>query len=740
MANVANDGRNEAGSMANGGPDEAGDVTDEGRQSIFQSVVLHTPLNNAEHRTSEISVDRLIVRRGQPFKLTINLSRPFIPALGPLCITATTGEEASEEQGTLSLFSIPEDATNRSASAKAVWKAEPHWSATPLTGHMSLTITPPADTPIGQYTLRAKYSHEETVLAVLVVLFNTWCSDDWVFLPHEAERKEYVMTEQGVIYIGSGDYISSLHWNFGQFEADLIDVCLKILDINPKHLNNPAEDNSARCNPIYVGRLVSAMINSNDDSGVLKGSWASTFPFGVPPTHWSGSVEILRRWYQGHCQPVRYGQCWVFAGVMCTVMRLLGIPCRVVTNYESAHDTNGNLSIDVYHADYGVMERESPDSIWNFHVWVEGWMRRPDLTEDNKYDGWQVFDPTPQERSNGVYCCGPASVTAILNGDVDLKYDLKFVFAEVNADCIDWLIFANGLKKKIFSDTGKIGQNISTKSVGSNKRWNITDNYKHREGSKKERSIFKYATTRKLLKSGNKKMGLDEENGADPDGSDDVHPPQELSMQFEEVSKPRNGQDVSLKLLVNSKDRVTRTLSFNISVQAMTYNGSSAANIQSEVKDETLQPGKVLFIPVLVPFTVYGAQMMHWNSMKVSALVTDKEKPDFTYLAEDNVVLQNPPISITVIGLVRLHRPFAMEVIFMNPINDTLKDCSLTLSGSGIFRKDEEFKLPDVKPSHRLRANVTMYPYKTGERTLHVDFNCSVFKDIKGICTINIKL
>lgn len=46
------------------------------------------------------------------------------------------------------------------------------------------------------------------------------------------------------------------------------------------------------------------------------------------------------------------------------VMRLLGIPCRVVTNYNSAHDTNGNLIIDVFYADYGVEERRSRDSVW----------------------------------------------------------------------------------------------------------------------------------------------------------------------------------------------------------------------------------------------------------------------------------------------------------------------------------------------------------------------------------------
>lgn len=105
-------------------------------------------------------------------------------------------------------------------------------------------------------------------------------------------------------------------------------------------------------------------------------------------------------------------------------------------------------------------------------MWVEGWMRRPDLDADGTYDGWQVLDPTPQEKSGGtgspeplawaggpllgqlspaseasclscpagVFCCGPASVEAIRRGQVGLRYDGAFVFAEVNADCVAWLV------------------------------------------------------------------------------------------------------------------------------------------------------------------------------------------------------------------------------------------------------------------------------------------------------------
>jgi transglutaminase 1 len=35
----------------------------------------------------------------------------------------------------------------------------------------------------------------------------------------------------------------------------------------------------------------------------------------------------------------------------------------------------------------------------NFHVWNEAWMTRPDIP--GSFGGWQAFDATPQETSNG---------------------------------------------------------------------------------------------------------------------------------------------------------------------------------------------------------------------------------------------------------------------------------------------------------------------------------------------------
>uniref|UniRef100_A0A3Q3XQ92 Protein-glutamine gamma-glutamyltransferase 2 n=1 Tax=Mola mola TaxID=94237 RepID=A0A3Q3XQ92_MOLML len=452
-------------------------------ETYFKLVELHCELNNTDHHTNQISVDQLILRRGQSFKVTLTLTKSFnvkFSALFSVCAVwlLSLGKTPLEEEWTMSRFSIP-DNVEPSTSAKGAWKMELDKSSLTSKGITKLIIFPPANAPIGEYTLQVKYKDEEILLANLVLLFNPWCLDDWVFLPDEEERQEYVLNEEGIVYRGSVDYISSMYWDFGQFEDSMVNICMKILDLSHKHVEDPADDVSNRYDPMYVSRIVSAMINSEDEHGVVKGRWGGPYFDGYSPGHWNGSYPILKQWLKTYYRPVKYGQCWVFASVMCSVMRFLGIPCRVVTNFVSAHDNNGNLTIDAYYGEWGLGPRRSHESVWNFHVWVEGWMKRPDLSNEGKFDGWQVLDPTPQEMSGGK---DPLVDIYEYIGETHLKYDIPFVFAEVNADCISWLVRPDGSLVKINSDPKRVGQNISTKSVGTQKRQDITSTYKHREG------------------------------------------------------------------------------------------------------------------------------------------------------------------------------------------------------------------------------------------------------------------
>uniref|UniRef100_A0A1A8U436 Protein-glutamine gamma-glutamyltransferase 2 n=1 Tax=Nothobranchius furzeri TaxID=105023 RepID=A0A1A8U436_NOTFU len=705
---------------------------------VFKGVDLHSRTNNTEHHTSEISVDQLIVRRGQPFILTLKLAQPFNPDLDQLTMTAETGNYPSETRGTMSRFGVP-NKIPASASSKAVWKAELKKGSSPETGSLTLTIKPPADAPIGEYKLSAKHKEEKQVLANLSVLFNPWCSDDWVFQPVDAQRQEYVMNEHGVIYRGNNSQISPCQWDFAQFEENMVKICLKILDLSVKYKRDPAGDVSARCNPIYVGRIITNMIHNESTFGVLEGNWSGNYRGGMNPAYWSNSYTILKQWYDTYYKTVKYGQCWVFASVMCSVMRLLGIPCRVVTNFESAHDTDSSLTIDTYFTDCG-RAKPSGDSVWNFHVWVEAWMRRPDIANNGKYDGWQVLDPTPQEKSEGMFCCGPAPVAAILNGDTRLKYDVPFVFAEVNADCVSWLIKEDGSKMKLLSDTKKVGQCISTKAIGSNKRMDLTDAYKYREGSEKERAVFVYALSSLTNGAGEEENGhmrSTRRMGAVDDMKNDKPsaPPPQLHIQFEEDSRPVIGEDVKLKLVLSSDSTVTRLLSVNISVQAMRYTGHPAGNIQTEVTEQKLLPGEDLSIPILVPFLTYQKYMVQCRNMTFSTIITDLQNKENRYLAERHINLMDPPISINVTDEGRVNQPMTVEMVFMNPVEDTLRNCTLTVSGSGLT-EETTIKLQDLQQGRRLRVQFTIVPYRSGERTLLLDFDCSLFRDIKKSCSI----
>jgi transglutaminase 1 len=48
-----------------------------------------------------------------------------------------------------------------------------------------------------------------------------------------------------------------------------------------------------------------------------------------------------------------------------TVCRALGIPARSVTNFASAHDTDGSITIDYhYNEKMEPLEDENNDSVW----------------------------------------------------------------------------------------------------------------------------------------------------------------------------------------------------------------------------------------------------------------------------------------------------------------------------------------------------------------------------------------
>ncbi|XP_061486749.1 protein-glutamine gamma-glutamyltransferase 2 [Rhineura floridana] len=665
---------------------------------------LECERNNRDHRTSETGSQQLIVRRGQPFTITLYFTgRAYEEGVDKLTFYVETGPCPIETSGTRSHF--PLSCTLEGAAWSSAVECQDGTS-------LSVSIVSPPDARIGRYhlTMDASTDHQGSSVSLgeFVLLFNPWCPADSVFLESEEERVEYVLTQHGHIYQGSKDYIYSIPWNFGQFEDDIVDICLQLLDTNPKFLRNQDQDCSRRNSPIYVSRVVSAMVNCNDDQGILLGRWDNQYGDGVSPMAWNGSVDILQRWQKYGCQPVRYGQCWVFAAVACTVLRGLGIPTRVVTNYNSAHDTNGNLVIEQYLDENGKLQQGNRELIWNYHCWVESWMTRPDLL--GGYDGWQALDPTPQEKSEGVYCCGPCPVKAVKEGDLQLKYDIKFVFAEVNAD-VAYLMLQSDMSRKKTMYTTVVGKNISTKSVGKDAKEDITHHYKYREDSEEERAVFEKAKHKK------------------------VYPPAEegLKIKIKVSEGMNNGCDFDVFAVINNNTDSERRCRLMFGARTVSYNGTLGPECGcKDLLNVSLEPYAEKVVPLRILYEKYGDCLTQDNMIKVMALLKEYETNEIVLSVRD-IYVKNPDIKVRILGEPIQKRKLVAELTLTNPLPTPLTGCLFAVEGAGLTegQKIQELDCP-IGPGEDAKVRVDFVPRQSGLRKLVVDFESDKLKGVKG--------
>lgn len=286
--------------------------------------------------------------------------------------------------------------------------------------------------PVGQYTLSSGDScSKDTIKMVRLcdvnVLFNPW-STQWntsgdsrvrrqTQSPTNAFNDEYLNNNYGFIWTGN----VAIPWSYAVGSKSVTDSKNRLTQLMSQ---------TERSSQVQYARALSRLIASN----VLYGRWSGDYDDGVEPGVWVGSEEILRRWLQSG-QRVRYAQCWVFAGVLTTMLRASGIPARTVTNYNSHHDrgltSNGRAVLRQYD---NIIQTD--EDTWNFHVWSEAWLARPDLGQGEPEE-WNAVDATPQEPSplapGQPYRAGPAYVPYIQADMRTANYDTYFILAEVNA-------------------------------------------------------------------------------------------------------------------------------------------------------------------------------------------------------------------------------------------------------------------------------------------------------------------
>ncbi|XP_022079687.1 protein-glutamine gamma-glutamyltransferase K-like [Acanthaster planci] len=668
-------------------------------QLKVESVDLQTAKNRPAHRTDKYEYAGLVVRRGQAFEVEINLTKQYDAAAGHrVFIEMWWGDKPMmSHESHIAIYVRPIDVASEDVDE---WRAKVIESkGTKLTVKISI----PSDCLIGRYKMAVR-TNVGGALACrfkleghVYVLFNPWCQADEVFLHKEELRQEYVLNDMGMYFYGTDHSVGWAPWYFGQFESGILECLVRLLEDCKKR---PA----AYSCPIEISRQLSALVNSQDEGGILSGNWSGDYADGTEPTAWSGSASIFEEYIRTGL-PVRYGQCWVFGGLLTTALRCIGIPGRTITNFSSAHDTDANCLID-YHYDADGKSLGTADSVWNFHVWNDAWMARRDLPKG--YGGWQAVDATPQEKSDYVYRTGPASLTAVKSGQVYFSYDTKFVFAEVNACKVSWLISMDYSEqpKVIDIDTDAVGTRILTKAVGKMEREDITRQYKPEEGSVMEYlSLFtadKYTYTLKKLLP---------ETGRDT--SLKIVLPEDVLI----------GKDfvVQAKLKKTCPVEELRSVTLVITCITMYYTGVKA-NLVFESRDfvnvksaEAVHEWKVKpsdYLPKLVD----QANVRFQITMFVS-------ETDQVMTRAANFRLTKPDLKVQVPKTVIAATEFTASVKFTNPLSTALHGCFFKTEGPAVvLPKKEAFR--NIGGDETVQYKVTVVARKAfGDKEILVSFS-----------------
>ncbi|XP_033318648.1 hemocyte protein-glutamine gamma-glutamyltransferase-like [Bombus bifarius] len=701
---------------------------------VVDMVYLYEKENAKAHRTISYELVHLepatpVLRRGQSFHVALRFNREYVAETDIVRLLFSFGPNPNVLRGTRGINTI----TNRDnyLTDLEAWGVR-------LVGVNGVDLTAevrsPIDSPVGTWQLNVEttivgskkqpntYSYDKDIY----LLFNPWMKEDLVFMEDEQLLDEYVLNDVGKIWVGSWGSARGREWVFGQFDACVLKSCELLLERSGIKANS-------RGDPVQMCRAISRIVNSNDDRGVVTGRWDGDYADGTAPAAWTGSVPILEQFLETG-DSVKYGQCWVFAGVVTTVCRALGIPSRVVSNLVSAHDANASLSVDRYYTkdneelDYDPNNLEGEDSIWNYHVWNDVWMARPDLPKG--YGGWQAIDATPQEPSGGIYQCGPASVEAIKQGVVGYNYDVTFMLASVNADLMRWMEDSESELgfRKIDCNKYHIGRMILTKAPwifdpnGDRDREEITSIYKAKEGTEVERlTLYRAVRNTELAKR-----------------FYSLPSPAKEDVEFDlvDIERVNIGQPFAVIVNMKNKSNQIRTIQAVLSAGSVYYTGIKARLVKRASGDFVLQPHASEQLRLRVTVDDYLDKLVEYCNMKLYSIATVVETKQ-TWADEDDFQVLKPSITVKIDGEPIVGKPSIISLRFKNPLKRVLTECMFNYAGPGLTR-NKTLAFRDIEPEEDVYVEHQLIPQKAGAQKIIATFTSKQLVDVTGSAAIDV--
>uniref|UniRef100_A0A8C5U6N6 Erythrocyte membrane protein band 4.2 n=1 Tax=Malurus cyaneus samueli TaxID=2593467 RepID=A0A8C5U6N6_9PASS len=635
------------------------------------------PENNKNHHTAEISTDRLMVRRGQPFTITVSFSAPihnYMQQMKRTFLIVQTGSHPSRADEIQIEFPISSLGDQKQWSA-AVEEQDPNF--------WTLCVNTPANAPIGQYTLFLRASKSSYNLGNFILLFNPWCQDDEVFLANEAQRQEYILNQDGVIYQGNENAVLAQPWDFSQV--------------------------SKRSNR-------SALSYSHQQR---KGS-SIHFPVLFQTAGLVPFLTVLapkKALHLSEAAPLEQDTQLIHSSCFCTVLRCLGIPTRVVTGFTWAHNTKSSLSVDEYYDEDGtLLTQDKSARVWTFHVWNECWMARTDLLVP-EYSGWQALDATCPS------FCGPAPVHAIKEGDTQVDYDVCYFFAAINAKCQVWIHKADDTLKPAFGGTKYTGNNISTKSVGSDRCEDITQNYKYPEGSLQEKKVLDKAYRNM------KELETTSSSTAQFSSIPTVlEEPVNLFMHLQSNSSLQLGQDITLSIEVFNHSGGEKATHLVVGIQALHYNGVPIAQLWKEEFHFNL--------PSNTGNPFCWCMLGENHLLRLTAVLRDEDS-FYIYLAQEEISICDPPLTIEFPENMVQYQPSTAKISLHNPLTEPLEQCVIAVTGRGLIYRQRNYRLGSVQAKSTQELQIPFTPTRAGPGRLTARLSCLQLQNLKSYRTTN---
>ncbi|CAI9716228.1 hemocyte protein-glutamine gamma-glutamyltransferase-like isoform X1 [Octopus vulgaris] len=673
------------------------------------------------HHTDQYDIGQngqLIVRRGQPFMLTIEFHEEYNEEKHKIRFIFQIGEHPLPSKKSDIRFGLTDKWYPEEWGAKLVSRR----------GRMiTVCVHPACDCIVGVWdfmiktTVSGKGSYIFDNFEQIYILFNPWGQTDQVYMEDKDLLYEYVLNDHGHIFQGSG--CSSVYqkpWNYGQFDEDILDIALYLMR------QGFLEYCPQMSSPVRVARVLVHVINSPENTGVMMRFDSDNCQNGKKPTAWGGSRRILQQFIDTK-EPVKYGQCWVFSGLLTTVCRALGIPCRTVTNFNSNHDSDDNLSVNVYlgEDEKGNIFEQKEGNVWNFHVWNDVWMSRSDLPVG--YCGWQAVDPTPQEASDGIYCCGPAPLKAIKNGEVNQTFDTNFIFSELNADRVYWKKnHRSGKWEIVHIDRNALGKFIYTKypncKPGHNRSgglMDITFDYKLVNGSEYDRIDVINVHRKKMMLHRAKKSS---------------HYQEDVEFRISERESVMVGQDFNITLHCRNTGQDQRYVSSSVYCKIVDHFGEKIGICRELHVNNFFDAKNSKMIVMNVAPEDYMPFLGRDNNSRLSMRIMvycKVKQTDQMFVFNDSYQLDWPYLTIEVPPKIRVRDEVMARISFVNPLDIPLTNCELMLEGNG-FERIYEIRVSDVPPHGNFMEEIVFIGRKIGEKQLVATFYCQELCDIVG--------